>query len=445
MDAEPPAAGPPPLRTYFVRGAGGTLVLQGVSTAFLVLTSFLLARVLGAGGLGTYVYALTWVRLLSIPALMGLDRLLLRQIAVYSAREEWGHLAGLLRWAGRAVALLAVAISLAAAIVAWLVDGCVVTKAVVVFWVCLPFLLAEALVTLRASMLRGFRRIVQSGLPGFFLKPLLFTVLLCTVLLLPGTRLSPAVAAALQVAAGFGSLVFAEAMFRKAVPEEVRNAKPVLRGRAWAKGAVPFLFQAGLASLSANLEILLLGSLAGKDEAGIYAVALRAAGLLAFFLVAANAPLAPLVAHFKETGEFARLQRFLTKIARTLFLVVLPFALLLIVLREPALGLFGDEFTAGSTALVLLCAAQLANVGVGSVGLILNMTGHEKVVLGFHSLSVTLKLLLGAILIPRYGVTGAAISGATGLFLWNVLLVWQVHRRLGLHSTALGRLGGKRA
>src|SRR6185437_16126593 len=63
--------------------ASATAILQGASMLMGFATAVLLARLLGSHGYGRYVIAISWAGILTIPALLGLDRFLVRGIATY--------------------------------------------------------------------------------------------------------------------------------------------------------------------------------------------------------------------------------------------------------------------------------------------------------------------------------------------------------------------------
>ena len=102
------------------------------------------------------------------------------------------------------------------------------------------------------------------------------------------------------------------------------------------------------------------------------------------------------------------------------------------------MGLFGQEFVSGSPALIILSGAQLVNAAAGSVGLTLMMTGHERSTAYGLFVSAVVNVVLNAVLIPQFGVVGAAVATATSTILWNVLLIIEVYRKLGIDSTAFG-------
>jgi O-antigen/teichoic acid export membrane protein len=102
--------------------------------------------------------------------------------------------------------------------------------------------------------------------------------------------------------------------------------------------------------------------------------------------------------------------------------------------------LFGREFTRGAAAVVILSIGQIINAMMGSVGVLLLMAGYEREVAIAAAISAALNVLLNLIMIPSLGIAGAALAVAGSLFVWNVLLSVCVHRRLGIHTTVLGRI-----
>ncbi|MBA7669784.1 hypothetical protein ES703_77918 [subsurface metagenome] len=97
---------------------------------------------------------------------------------------------------------------------------------------------------------------------------------------------------------------------------------------------------------------------------------------------------------------------------------------------------FGPEFTQSHTPLAILAVGQLVNAGMGSVGFLLNMTGHERDVARTLLITAGLNILLNLALIPPFGMAGAASATAVSLALWNFILYQLVKIRIGINSTA---------
>jgi len=121
--------------------------------------------------------------------------------------------------------------------------------------------------------------------------------------------------------------------------------------------------------------------------------------------------------------------------------VVLAFNLVLTILFV-ALGrsffnlVFGPEYDASYVPLLILLAGQMVNSAAGSVGFLLNMTGHERETARGMAVAATLNVVLNLLLTPLWGVQGAAIATAVSMIAWNALLWWAVHQRLGISSLA---------
>ena len=96
---------------------------------------------------------------------------------------------------------------------------------------------------------------------------------------------------------------------------------------------------------------------------------------------------------------------------------------------------------ASGSALKILCIGQLVNASVGSVGVLLDMTGNEKDSAGAIGLGAGANVALNALLIPRYGVEGAAIATATSIVIRNILLSVRVRQRLNISPTIFGKIG----
>jgi O-antigen/teichoic acid export membrane protein len=425
------------LRAHLIRGATGVLGLKVINAVLALATGVLLARALAPSGYGVYAYALAWIQLLLIPTTVGLPALVTREVAVYDARRDWARLRGLLLRANQAVLALSLALMLLAGGATWLIAGLQEPSARTL-WLALPLLPLFGLAALRGACLRGLHRVLLAQLPDIVVRPALFVALIGTIWLL-GARLTPERVMGLQVLAVAGAFLLGAALLWRSLPREVGPAVPAYATRAWAVSALPFLLMGGLNLVNYQTDLIMLGWFGTAAEVGVYRVAGVGSGLVVFVLGAANAMLAPTIAALHARGETRRLQRVVTQSARLVLLCALPAALALILFGRWILtAVFGAEYAVGATALAILAAAQLANAATGSVGQLLSMTGHERDAARGIALSALINVVLNALLIPRWGMNGAAAASAASLITWNVLLAILVHRRLGLHSTALG-------
>ena len=97
------------------RNAGLTLVLRGSYCVLEFLCSLAIARAFHASGYGVYALAVSWVMVLAIPAAAGFDRVVLREIGVHRARDEWSLVHGILKRSRHVVLVVSIALALAVA------------------------------------------------------------------------------------------------------------------------------------------------------------------------------------------------------------------------------------------------------------------------------------------------------------------------------------------
>ena len=115
-------------------------------------------------------------------------------------------------------------------------------------------------------------------------------------------------------------------LLRQTIPDRLGSVNPTYATRAWVVSSVPMMLISSVWALNNYAATLIVGTLDGTRDAGIYNVVEKSAGLIAVFLVAANMPLAPAVARLSAQGDHATLQHTITRTAQVTFLVSIPVA-----------------------------------------------------------------------------------------------------------------------
>lgn len=459
-DDEPPA--PPPvnrsaparrrrpkssgsgLRAELLRGGAGTFALQIGSAGLTVGSAVLLARLLGAEEYGAYTFAIAITGLLGLPATLGLPELAVREIAKHRAREEWAHVRGFVRWAIRTVAIASVSVAVIAAFAFG--SGAAPAETRTAVLLALPIVPLVTGVRLAGAILRGLRQVVLGQVNETVVRPAAVILAVLVAYAIAGEALDAGHAALAHVAAVAVTLAVAIAMVAPRFPERALVVSPALNARGWVVAGLPMLFIGAMHVIILNTDVVMLGALESAESAGIYRVASRGSQTVVFVLSAAGAVLQPVVASLYARGEVARLQRILTRSVRLVVLVSLPIALTLIVFGDPLIRfVFGGEFEEGGSALAILAGGQLVNAAVGSAGLLLTMTGHERETAVGLAVGAVGNVVLNAALIPPFGLEGAAVATASSILVWNLILVVRARRVLGIDTTILGGLVAKRA
>ena len=79
------------------------------------------------------------------------------------------------------------------------------------------------------------------------------------------------------------------------------------------------------------------------------------------------------------------------------------------------LAIFGADFEVADTALVILAVGQLVALASGPVGAVLVMTGRERLQRDAAAAAVAVNLVGNLVLVPTYGMVGAASATAVAL------------------------------
>ncbi len=184
---------------------------------------------------------------------------------------------------------------------------------------------------------------------------------------------------------------------------------------------------------SRNIDIFLLGRLGCAADVGHYTMASRTATLCVMVIVSFNAFFSPTVSGLYAARRLERMRRLFTKACGWILLVGAPLVVFLISNAPDILLLFGEDFLVAVPALHILAGAQLINLSTGLVGVVLLMSGKEALIVILNILALGVNAALCQLLIPVYGLTGAAIGLASGFVFLNVVAITYGHIHFGLN------------
>jgi O-antigen/teichoic acid export membrane protein len=175
-----------------------------------------------------------------------------------------------------------------------------------------------------------------------------------------------------------------------------------------------------------------LGVYRGAHDVGIYAVVASIVAYETIFLQSVNQIFAPVIADIHTRGEGEVLGRLFQTLTKWILGLTLPVAIVVICYAPAIMRIFGHDFESGWPALVILTLGQLVNCGVGSVGFLLLMSGHERRLIRVQALMAIVMVVLCFKLVPIWGAVGAAIAAAITNVGMNLLNLFEVRRALKL-------------
>lgn len=425
---------PAVFRTALARGVGAVFVLKVGAIVVALGTQVLLARLMGVSDFGIYTYALAWLQVLLVLGVMGFDTLTLRYTAQYSAASDWSGLRGLLAVPMRWVVIVSIVIAAFAALVVGFLASELRPGQARVLWTACAAVPLVALTLVKLAALRGFKRILSAEFSEGILRNVLLVIAVVLIYSAAGAVTATQVMDAYLVVSVI-VLAIAILWVHMTLPRTASGSQARSDAHLWMRAALPLWSIALMAILLNRLDVLMLGAMVGPESSGIYTAVVRLAELAGFGLMAANAFIAPRIAELFRAGKQRELQQLITWSARGIALFTLLTAAALVAGGKFALSLFGPEFVQAYDALLVLVFGQIFNGLCGSVGLILTMTGHERHAAWIMFWSAVCNVVLNTLLIPVWGMLGAAAATAVTLAVWNVWMLIVVVRQLGMNPT----------
>ena len=414
-------------RGRLVRSTVATALMKTAATGSAFAASLLYARVLGPHDYGLYAYVIACTAVLTIPAGLGLPQYLVREGAKLPGKIGW-----LLRWSDHRIIITGMLSGLLLACAVLLPKA---ADARWLFVLAAPIPLLTNLSNIRQALLQAQGWIVSSQWPQLVFTPLVTLLLLSALWIWRGT-FHPADVVIVVVLAALAQLAINALQLRSATGAAVHvSHKPAVR----VSDAIPFMWVGALYLVMSRIDLILLGSMKGAREAGIYAIASRAAEFVPFFLAATNTAIAPKISHLYHAVEHMKLQRLATAVARRLLWTTLPIVLVITILAHTLIQLFyGAVYVEGTRVLQILALAQFFTIVGGPVGALLNMTDHAGVSAKALAAGVAVNVAFNLLLIPKFGYTGAACATTIGIAVSNSLRWYFVRHYLGIKPSAFG-------
>lgn len=421
-----------------IRNAGINMGLRVLGAGIAYVSQILLARWMGSFELGIYVYAWVWTNMLAMVATLGFNSSVVRFVPEYIARNEYRDAKGVIRCSVLVVTLASTLFAVLGAI------GLLVARDEVAAYYFVPLLIAMAgvplftLLNLYSNLGRAFERFVFAIAPLVIVRPLLLLAAVALLLLIGGTA-TGTIVIIIAVASCAIVLAWQALNFLRRMPETVRGAQPVYHFRYWLKVSIPLFLYNSFYLILYNTDVIMLGFFEKPDQVAIYNAALRTATLINFIHLAISAVAAPRFSALHAQKKRDELQATFTGIAKWCFAGTLFTAVVLLALGNFILGLFGPAFTVGMTALAILIVGNAIHTAVGPFGDVLTMTGHQNASAIGLGVAAVLNIALNAILIPFFGIDGAAIATAASMITLTAILIVLAKRRVGISPIRFGR------
>ena len=429
-------------RGHAGRSSLAAFAIRIASAAIALVSQVLMARWMGGFDYGVFVLVWTVMIMVGDISCLGFQTSIIRFIPEYRERGRPEELRGAIQ-AARVFVLvtssLVAALGLAGV---WLFSDQIESYYVLPFYLGLACLPVIALSDVLEGMARANGWSVLALAPVYILRPLLILALMGGAILL-GYPPSAQVAVVCALLATLATTIYQVAAIVPPATAGVRGVKPRFHLRHWVAVSLPIFLVDGFFYLHTNADILMIGWFMQPEDVAVYFAALKLLALVHFVYFAVKAGVAQRYAQYAHGGDRERLAGFARETVAWTFWPSLAMAALMLLAGKPMLMLFGPGFEAGYPLLFLLLAGVVARAAVGPAESLLTMSGHQNACAGVFGVTLAVNLGLNLVLIPLWGLWGAATATAVAMCVEALLLAATVRRRLGiLMFVPLG--GGKR-
>lgn len=425
------------LRSQLLKSFMGVGAVYALAIPITFLISVILARTLGAESFGQYAFIMSLLPLLALPAAGGLPQLLTRQVASYVHAGQWSLYRGAVKAAHIwvvSIAIMLMAIYFVVGPLAGLLprEGKWSLIGLVILLVPL-----QGLNAVRNGTIKGLGFPAQAEMPTKMIQPVL---LLFVVLALAATgMLSARNALWAQVGVAAVTFIMASLLFLRHRPKAAQHAKLEYQYKPWLIALLPFTLISLVGTFNAQISIVLLGILGTDEAVASLRVADRGAQFVALSLVLVKMVISPHIVKAYKEDDKDKLQKLSLQSSRGAFAIALPISVVLVIFGKQLINLaFGAEYVElAYLPMVILVIGNLISVTVGPVGLLLSMSGYEKLTLTSYLVALVATVVAAWFLIPVYLEVGAAIAVVIGVVVVNSFAVISVIKILKIRPGVL--------
>ena len=422
------------------------IIAKGISISFVgriayngltYLFSVVIARSIGASSFGLFSLVLAVVTLARLLSLAGLDRGALRYIArlrtVGNEKDELILVYQLFLIVAGSGLIVAIFIALFADPLASLYKQNSPDLAYLLrlFSPAIPI---SALLFLFTAVSDGQKRVEYGVITRETLQPLSNIILAFFIILVGGGLAGIVIGYSFSMGIALALQIFLLRDYFRDIWSAIISVFDTSLIREVVSFSLPFLPLMFVRQVGNRLEVYLLGFLGSPEDVGIFGAAASTALLTTFGLQAVVSIYSAISAELHAKNNLAQLEYVLQLASRWSTAVSIPAIIVIVMFNNDILNFFGEEFSTGSTVLIVLAVGQLINAATGPVGITLNMAGYSRLGLVNNVMALILNVVVDWWLILKWGILGAAIGSTMVMIILNLAVMLEVSILLKIRS-----------
>lgn len=187
--------------------------------------------------------------------------------------------------------------------------------------------------------------------------------------------------------------------------------------------------------LMGSAGTIILGIYNSSEEVGFYSLAVSISLLTNFSVKAINSVAASKFSELFHSNKIEDMFYIAKRSAKLIFWTTLPVILFFVFLGRFFIStVYGEDFLGAYIALLIMAFGQFVNASCGATAYLMNMTGLEKKFQNIMLFTVILNIAFNLLLIPEFGVNGAAFSTMISQVFWNLAALIYTQKKFGKNS-----------
>ncbi|MFN2423023.1 MAG: flippase [Cryomorphaceae bacterium] len=422
------------------RGGGIAFIYRICSMGLSYGIIIFISRKLGKEGLGIYNLSLAILGILIMLGCLGFNTSIVRYVSQYTAKGWNFSIRELYKSIARRTTVLSILLAFTLYFTAefWSVKIYKTDLYIVPFKLVAAMLPFGVFATMNVEFIRGLKKVHISeffrnlelqlvNFAGLFLLSFYGLNYNHPILFYGAGTLLAAFFTGFVVYRYFSKEIGAEAYIKK--PEE-----PDFNFRTHLLVSVPMILTSFIQFLNGRVDTLMFGYYGSAADLGVFTLAIKLSVITNFVIASLNTIATPKISELFWSDKREELNKVVQSSARLIFLFALPVTAILVIFPAFIFDLVDEGYEIGSDTLRIFAVVQLVNSAAGMVAVFLNMTGNQVFFTKLVAVATALNIVLNLLLIPKFGMEGAAVATLISGGLWNIVGARFIYRKYKIRT-----------
>ena len=411
------------------KGVVLTFGIRGTGMFLGLLSGIILARLLGPENYGLYALAMAWLTSLSVIGAFGYDISTLRFIGIFNDQKKEGLISSFLKQAQKETLLFSLVIALFLYLISCFFE--IINTDILWYVLCGVPLFSYLLI--RMAALRAFGEYILAIGADNFLRNFVLVCVFGGLFLTKNTTDSfsanaPLIAVLCTTLLG---IIIVDLFLKRFISFKIKTPARISQEdkNDWRKSSITLMMVNISRLILGKIDMAIIPIFMSVAFAGIYDAAIKWVSLIWFAQNTLVRVFGPQLAAYHANNDMENVKTHTKKITYMIFIPSAFIAFFIFIAAEFLMGIYGDYFTQGVTTLRILIIGYFLTAFAGAAHILINMLGDEKISMRISIETLLLNIGLNIILIPLYGMEGAATATSISLIFMSAKRVYFLYKK----------------